>query len=101
MIYDLIILPNAQNDIRITAIWYNTRKSGLGLKFTKVIRNELSRVRKNPLAFINRYKTIHTISLKKYPFLIHYLVDVENKKVLVTAVFHTSLNPIKWDERMK
>jgi hypothetical protein len=31
--------------------------------------------------------------------MIHYIVDDHNKTVIISAVFHTSLNPDRWKER--
>lgn len=31
--------------------------------------------------------------------MIHFMIDEKNSLVIVQAVFHTSLNPEKWDER--
>ncbi len=35
--------------------------------------------------------------MNDYPFVIHYLIEKEFKKVVVVAVFYTSLNPNNWN----
>ncbi|MBC7555349.1 MAG: type II toxin-antitoxin system RelE/ParE family toxin, partial [Chryseobacterium sp.] len=36
------------------------------------------------------------VPLKKYPFLIFYLVDTEKKIIVISRIFHTSQNPEKY-----
>jgi hypothetical protein len=98
--FKAIILPLAQEDILKSAKWYNLQKKGLGLKFSKSVRAEVKKICKNPDAFVNRYKNVHTAVMNKYPFLIHYLIEKESKTIVVIAVYHTSLNPeTNWGKR--
>jgi plasmid stabilization system protein ParE len=98
--YKVLILPVAQQDIREAALWYNEKKKGLGLRFSKNVRLNLKYIIKNPLLFANRYKTTHTAVMKDFPFMIHYQIQESTKIVVVTAVFHTSLNPsTNWKKR--
>jgi len=43
---------------------------------------------------------VRTVTLEKFPFLIHYYIDIENKKVVVLGVIHTSRNPELWEDRL-
>jgi plasmid stabilization system protein ParE len=97
--FKVIILPLAKQDIAKSSNWYNLQKKDLGLKFTKAVRSEVKTICKNPDAFVKRYKNVHTAVMKKFPFLIHYLIQKETEIIVITAVFHTSLNSDKWNER--
>lgn len=98
--FKLIILPLAKQDIKEAASWYNEKQKGLGLRFTKSVRSEVKTIQLNPLAFVNRYKETHTAVMSDFPFMIHYIIDDTRKAIVVTAVFHTSLNPdTNWGKR--
>ncbi len=34
--------------------------------------------------------------MKKFPFMIHFIVNEKINAVFIVSVFHTSLNPEKW-----
>jgi plasmid stabilization system protein ParE len=97
--FNAIILPLAKEDIKEAATWYNEKQKGLGLRFTKAVRSEVKTIQLNPFAFVNRYKETHTAVMSDFPFMIHYLIDEPRNTIVVTAVFHTSLNPVKWEKR--
>jgi len=99
--FKLIILQFAKEDVGKAAKWYNEQQQGLGKKYTNQIRKEIQFVTENPVAALTRYDEVKTCVVKNFPFMIHYYVDVKNKKITVAAVFHTSLNPKKWKKRKK
>jgi plasmid stabilization system protein ParE len=97
--YRIEILPLAKNDIQQAVSWYNLKQNNLGNRFLRAPQNEVKVIQKNPAAFINRYNQIHTFVMNDFPFMIHYLIENELKKVIIVAVFHTSLNPDNWNRR--
>jgi hypothetical protein len=100
--YTILILPLAKQDIQEAAIWYNEKKKGLGLIFLRSVRKNVQYIVKNPFLFTNRYKNTYTAVIKDFPFMIHYQIEEKTKIVVLTAVFHTSLNPIvNWGKRSK
>ena len=101
MAYKIVIDPTASLDIVESIEWYNKARSGLGIKFYKQVQAVFKTIRKNPLAFAIRYKSSHTATVKKFPFMMHYFVDAEKSTVVVTSVLHTSRDPKMWVEREK
>lgn len=97
--YTAIILPLAKLDISEAATWYNSKQKGLGKRFTNEIRSKLLFIRENPKASAVRYDDTRCAVLDVFPFMIHYTIDEANKNIIVAAVFHTSLNPEKWNKR--
>ena len=96
--YKVKILPPAKRDIEESAKWYNEKQKGLGKKFTSQIRQKIEDVKQNPKAFPIRYdKNTRTAITNVFPFMIHF--TIENKTIIIKAVFHTSLNPEKWHKR--
>ena len=97
--YTAILLPLAKQDIKQAATWYNSKQKGLGKRFTKEIRNKVFLIRQNPKISVVRYDSVRTTVLDVFPFMIHYSVNDEKQTVIISAVFHTSLNPEKWTDR--
>ena len=64
------------------------------MSFENSISRSISDLKLNPLAFQVRYKDVRILFLKNFPIGIHYIVN--GNKVLVIAVFHTSMDSEKW-----
>lgn len=99
MAYKIIVDPAANLDIVESIEWYNKAQPGLGIKFYKQVQAVFKTIRKNPFAFAIRYKTNHTATVKKFPFMVHYFIDDPKKTIVITSVLHTSRDPKMWDER--
>ena len=92
--YRSIILPIAKADIRNSSIWYEAQQKGLGKTFISIIRESIHFITTNPYSFQIRFDEIRTAIVKKFPFLIHYLIDEDSKTIIIVAVFHTSRKPL-------
>lgn len=97
--YKSIILPLAKQDIKEAAIWYNSKQKDLGKKFTQKIRLKVNLICKFPGAFPIRYDNTRTTVLDTFPYMIHYSIVESEKTIIISAVFHTSLDPEKWKNR--
>ena len=53
----------------------------------------------NPSGFAVRYKTIRTAIIKKFPYMVHYIVDQQIETISVLAVLCTYRNPESWVEK--
>ena len=93
------ILSAAKQDIKASAIWYESKQKGLGKRFTTEIREKVRSIQENPRAAPIRFGNVRTAVLVNFPFMIHYTDEVTLKKVTIIAVFHTSRNPDVWKER--
>lgn len=92
MKFKITILPDAKDDIGLAVKWYNKQKKGLGGEFIDSIQEAVKVLKTNPF-FVKRYKEVHTLPLKRFPFMIHYLIDESAGTIIILAVLHTSLNP--------
>ncbi len=99
--YKLVILPSAKQDIKEAAKWYNSRQAGLGKRFTSQVREKINFLKRNPHSIANRYDDVRTAVVEVFPFMVHYTVEEHNKLIIISAVFHTSLNPDIWEFRAK
>lgn len=94
MTYSITLDPMAIVDLQKAIDYYDEQQFGLGKRFEKTIDKHFTTLGKNPF-FQLRYDNVHCMPVKKFPFMIHYTIDEENKKIKINAVLHTSLNPNK------
>jgi len=93
------ISPEALQDIQQATDWYNERGVGLGEKFQKQVKKQIDKLTSNALLYTIRYDDVRCLVIKKFPFMVHFVVDENRGIVDIFAVFHTSRNPKIWIER--
>lgn len=101
MKYKIIYNPEVQNDIQSAIEWYNKQQPGLGKRFLTTAKKHLDSLKDTADHFALRYDDIHCMPIKKFPYMAHYRIDSKDKTVKVEAVFHTSRDPERWDQRTK
>ena len=101
MKYSSVILPAAKEDLREAAKWYNKARPGLGIEWVAKFRKRLKELRTNPLTCQIRYSEVHTALVEKFPYMIHYYADQQNKTIVVISILNTNRDPQIWDERLK
>jgi len=99
MSYKILIDPIARIDILQSAMWYNEQQPGLGRRYYNSVRQTIKSIKDNPYQYQLRYRTLRMALVQKFPFMVIYLIDENNKQVAITAIFHTSRNPQIWEER--
>ena len=97
--YKISLLSEAREDIISATDYLNLQRSQLGNKFFIEVAEVIDMLQNNPLVFQKKYKNFRQASIKKYSFLIHYLVDEQKQNVIIFAVLHTSQNPLIWKKR--
>lgn len=97
--YYLSIADAALEDIRQAYLWYEEEKPGLGKILEDYLSKAIEDIKKNPLKIQKRYNSIRVYFLRKFPFGIHF--SIEQKEILILAVFHTSKDPQKWNKQKK
>ncbi|WP_026946306.1 type II toxin-antitoxin system RelE/ParE family toxin [Algoriphagus marincola] len=95
--YSIYLDKAALNDISESVDYYEKQQKGLGDKFIEAVEDKFSILEKNPF-FAIRYDNVRCVPLKTFPFLIHYTISSQEKKLIIRAVFHTSKNP-NWSNR--
>ncbi len=96
--YGILIEADALADIQQGITYYEERQKGLGVRFEAQLNVQFESLKINPFYQI-RYDQVHCLPVTKFPFMIHFTIDELNKQVIIRAVFHTSLDPKKWDVR--
>lgn len=94
MSYPVLVDSRAIHDIQEAIDKYGTQKSGLGVRFENTVNKHMLILEKNPFSQI-RYDNVRCLPIKKFSFMIHFILDETNNLVIVKALLHTSRN-LKW-----
>ena len=94
------ILPKARLDIIGTNIWYNEQQAGLGKRFRNALTETIALFRDQPLLFAERYRGVRLAPLKKFPYLVYFVFDEQQQRIVIIAVLHGGRNPEVWKERV-
>jgi toxin ParE1/3/4 len=95
MIYKVVIEPRAILDIQDAIDYYDSKQSGLGNYFYRVVEDHIKIVAKNPF-FQIRYKDYHGFPIRKFPFILLYYIDEKHVTIYIMSLFNTYLNPKKY-----
>jgi len=101
VLYKVKIDQEAMLDLQEIIEWYNQQAQGLGARFLKQITSQINSLKKTPFVYANRYADVRCMIIKKFPFMVHYKIDSDQKLIIIFAIFHTSRNPKIWEERKK
>ena len=88
----IFIQVEAMEDIQQGIDYYNEQQKGLGKKFHTQIKNTFKELKTSPF-FQIRYDDVRCLLVKKFPYLIHYVLDEKKKSVTIYRLRHTSMNP--------
>lgn len=94
--YQIKVDKKAIEDIKNSRDWYNNQSEGLGNKFAQHTKSQIEKLKTNPFIASVRYENVRCLYTKKFPFLIHYIVNEKANLVIILAVLHCSRNPEIW-----
>lgn len=92
--YQLLIKPEAEEDIQEIFDWYEGKLPGLGNYFLHEFDQKLNLILSHPEGFQVHYKEFRFAFLKRFPISIHFLI--ENNTIYIFGIFPTNANPEKW-----
>lgn len=95
MIYKYSFFAQAQKDYEESLKWYLKRSEQAGIGFIDAVDFALQQICIHPLRYRNTYRQYYEIGLKKYPFVIIYSIEKEEKLVIIWKIFHYKRNPKK------
>jgi mRNA-degrading endonuclease RelE of RelBE toxin-antitoxin system len=98
MVYNLTILPQAQEEIQKAFEYYGNLSFLALTNFDKELEEVYQNLEINPFYQV-RYKHLRAIPFKSFPFLVFFDVDQDNAVIYIYSVFHTSQNPDKYPTR--
>lgn len=98
MAAELIIAPEAQQDVDGIYCWYEERRSGLGEEFLGCVDACIQAICRMPELYAKVYEEYRRSLLRRFPYAIFY--EYAGGKVTVYCIFHTSRDPKKWRSRL-
>ncbi|MFH7016179.1 hypothetical protein [Flavobacterium sp. FlaQc-47] len=90
--FEIIILLRAELEVDEIAEYYESLSNGLGTKFFNEYQDYVDTLIKFPF-FEEKYNTVRTLPLKKFPYTIHFTVDEITKIVSIQAVTSNYQDP--------
>jgi mRNA-degrading endonuclease RelE of RelBE toxin-antitoxin system len=98
MAYNLVILPQAQEEIHKAFEYYEHLPVSVLTNFDNQLEQVYQNLEINPFYQV-RYKHLRAIPFKSFPFLVFFDVDQDNNTIYIYSVFHTSQDPSKYPVR--
>ena len=96
MSYKLLITPDAETQLDEAVLYYKNRASKrVALDFLSEFKNSCQSIL-NVIHFQFFFDEFRAVPMRKFPFLLFYTIDENQKVIIIKAVFHTSQNPDKY-----
>lgn len=88
---ELVLAPEAFDDLRAAYRWYEQRRVGLGAVFEQAVEAAFMRIARNPHCAPEVARPFRRIVLRRFPYDVYYSFD--ERQVQVMLVFHTAQDP--------
>ncbi len=89
MEFKIIISPRAQLEIEVITDYYFEVSPNVIPKFYEMLEQTYGFLKINPF-FVERYKKFRAVPIFKFPYLLFYAIDENNKTIKILSCFHTS-----------
>jgi len=99
MAVELILAPEAHQDIAGAYAWYEEHRTGLGEEFLSCVEACTEAIRRTPDLHPVVHETYRRALVRRFPYAIFY--EHSERTVTVYSVFHTSRDPNKWRRRLR
>jgi toxin ParE1/3/4 len=93
----IIIRPDAEDELNDAWEWYEERAPGLGERLRERVNETLERIEQNPLMYAKAFADIRVAPVKRFRYAVYYRLIGD--KIVITAIMHTSRDPIAWKKR--
>ena len=91
--------PEALEELSEAWQWYETKREGLGDEFRACIDAAMAEIARSPLTCGRVRGEVKQKIARRFPYAVIFLVEADHVEVL--AVFHSSRNPRRWQERVR
>ena len=92
-------LPEAELEILNAFVWYECRRPGLGHEFLGALDAALVEATASPRGFPKVARRTRKALLRRFPYLVLYVVD--ESRILVLGVLHGHRDPDAWSDRVR
>jgi plasmid stabilization system protein ParE len=98
MAANLIIAPEAAEDMAQAYDWYESQRAGLGEDFLTCVDASIQAICRTPEMHALIHENYRRGLVRRFPYAIFY--EYESGTVTVYCVFHTAQDPAKWRLRL-
>jgi len=98
MAAELIIAPEAQQDVGEAYSWYEDHRPGLGEEFLGCVDASIQAICRMPELYAKTHEEYRRALVRRFPYAIFY--EYSGGNVVIYSIFHTSRNPQKWRNRL-
>ena len=98
MAAELIMAPEAEQDVAEAYGWYEAQRTGLGEEFLTRVDACIQAICRTPEMHATIHENYRRGMVRKFPYAV--FCEHAAGKVTVYCVFHTSQNPDKWRSRL-
>jgi len=98
MVAELIIAPEAEQDLAEACAWYESRRLGLGEEFLSCVEACVEAIRRTPEMHPVVDEDYRRGLVRRFPYAVFY--ECAEATVTIYGVFHTSRDPRKWRHRL-
>ncbi|NTU50395.1 MAG: type II toxin-antitoxin system RelE/ParE family toxin [Desulfobulbaceae bacterium] len=79
--------------------WYEMQSKGLGIRFKRIVINQIRKIRQNPGWFLVETDAIYKAYIPKFPYKVLYTFD--NERIIIWAIAHMHRKPWYWQLRVR
>lgn len=94
MAYKIIVSPRAQKEIENAIDYYALYSLDAPVNFVAVLKEAYITLTSSPF-FRVRYKNVRALKLKKFPYLLYFIINKDKNTIRVLSCFHNKRNPNK------
>jgi toxin ParE1/3/4 len=81
----------AEEEFDDSIAWYESQREGWGREFRATIEDYFQQIADHPEWFTKVRGEVRRAVVRRFPFVIHFLMEPE--RIVVLSVFHTSRDP--------
>ena len=98
MAADLVLTPEAEQDVSEAYGWYESRRPGLGEDFLTCVDACIGAICRTPELHPIVHENYRRALVRRFPYAIFY--ELAGNTLTIYCVFHNSRDPQKWRERL-
>ncbi|OCR00548.1 recombinase [Oscillatoriales cyanobacterium USR001] len=98
MLRNLIILPEAEQDVAEGYVWHEAQELGLGEEFLHCVDACIQFIRRNPQMYRLVHESYRRAVVRRFPYVIFY--EYLENTIIIYSVFHCSQDPQKLRSRL-
>ncbi len=95
---NIILLPPSDKELDEAIDYYNDQQTDLGNRFYKEFIRATELIDRSPKTWKKVGKCTHKINIKRFPYLVLYVID--GNEILITCIAHQHRSPDYYIEKI-